>query len=129
MLGQWDEALASFEELPEGAHTMSNLISPLNGVLEVRLHRGQSDEADVLFATFGREDTSELQTRACTVGARAALACVAGRHDEALDAGMDVVALADRLGYGQQGVKQGFVWAVDAALALGDESRADELLG
>jgi hypothetical protein len=99
-------------------------------VLEIHLHRGQPDEAEHMFAYWASlEGTAEVQTRACLAGAHAAFLHNTGRHAEALEAGRTAAGLAAPLSYGQQGVKQGIVWGVEAALALGDRASADELLG
>ena len=71
-------------------------------------------------------DVPELQDRAIYAGARAALFHAEGRYREGLEAGAETARLD--LGAGQQGVKQGLVWAVASALALGENSQADELL-
>ena len=129
MLGRWDEALAAYAEIPEEAHTLGNLqpverrardSSPPGAA-----GRGRGDTC----ALDGAERTSEVQTRACIAGARSALLFNTGRHAEALEAGVDAAGLSGQLGYGQQGVKEGLVWAVEAALVLGDQERADEMLG
>ena len=85
MLGRWDEALAAYAEIPEEAHTLGNLQSPLNGVLEIHLHQGRPGEAEAMLAPWmERERTSEVQTRAGIAGARAALLFGTGRHADAL---------------------------------------------
>ena len=129
MLGRWDEALARYEELPPETRGQGNLLSQISGVLEIHIHRGHPDEAEIVLEPWtARESTTELQTRSSIAGARAALLFATGRHDDALAAGLGAAELSAHLGYGQQGVKQGYVWAVEAALALGDLARADELL-
>ena len=70
----------------------------------------------------------DLQDRAILAGSRAALLYAEGGHAEALEAGAEAAGLAPDLGTGQQGVKQGFVWALEAALALAERERAEELL-
>jgi hypothetical protein len=119
-----------YADLPEEQLGGRSVLSPLSGVFEIHLHRGRLDQADALLALYrALEDTAELQIRPILAGARAALARAQGRDADALAAGGEAAGLGAQLGYGQQGVKTGFVWAVDAALARGDSVRADELLG
>ncbi len=130
MLGRWDEALAVCDEIPDEVRSTGNLVSLTTGVLEIHLHQGRLGDAETLLGIWSeREATSEVQTRACLAGARAGILFTGGRHAHALEAGVEAADLALQLGYGQQGVKQGFVWAVDAALALGDDAQANQLLG
>ncbi len=130
MLGRWDEALATYSEIPEDAHGSGTMMSNLNGVLEIHLHQGRPDEAERILGYWApREGTSELQARSCIAGARAAFLSGTGRHTEALEAGLTAAELGPQLSWGQQGVKQGIVWGVESALALDDRARADELLG
>ena len=98
-------------------------------MLEIHLHRGRLDDAEaVLEPRLALADTAEMQTRAGVAGARAAVLFSSGRHADALAVGLEAVQLSAQLGYGQQGVKQGCVWAVEAALALGDQARAEDVL-
>ncbi len=129
-LGRWDEAVATFEELPaEQLRTNAQLSSPLAGVFEVLLHRGELEEARALFAHYGHLRTSEdLQSGAEYAGAAAALAVAEGHPQDALAAWNDAAALIGELGYANQGVKQAFVWVVEAALALGEQSRVGAML-
>jgi class 3 adenylate cyclase/tetratricopeptide (TPR) repeat protein len=128
--GRWQEAFAAFGELPKGeASAVGNVSSVLNGVVEILVHRGRLEEARALQSNFGRlEGSSDLQDRAIFAGSRAALLHAEGRDAEALAAGAEAAGLAADLGAGQQGVKQGLVWAVEAALVLGERERAEELL-
>lgn len=126
MIGRWDEAVGLFEQLPEDElRTNVAVSSVLTGVLEICLHRGDLDRARELHGMFGHiEDTSEIQDRAIHRAASAALLRAEGRLEEAILAGAEASeALAV-----PQAAKQGLVWAVESALALGDEPRADELL-
>jgi hypothetical protein len=130
MTGSWDDALAARAELPDDLlRTSQNVSSVLSGVLEIHLHRGDTEAARELLSHFDYlEDYFEVQDRAIYLGANAAVLFVEGDYEAALASGLAAVDLADTLGLGQQAVKQGFVWAVEAALALGDRERADALL-
>jgi class 3 adenylate cyclase/tetratricopeptide (TPR) repeat protein len=131
MSGRWEEALAAFGELPEEQlRTNSDLTTPLQSVLEIHLHRGQLEEARAVLDLFAylEEGTDDMQNRSMYAGARAAVLRAGGHLAEALAAGSVAAEMAADLDIGFQGVKQGFVEAVEAALALGEQSRASELL-
>jgi tetratricopeptide (TPR) repeat protein len=130
MLGRWDEALARFAEIPdEQLGSDTNLASPLTGVLELHLSRGDLDAARGLLARFdelGR--ASDLQMESAYAAATAAVKLVEGDLTGALDDAEHAFASRDTLGIASQDVKQGFWHAVETALALGRPEKADELL-
>ena len=130
MSGRWEEALAIHQELPEDQlRTNSALASVLSGVLEIMIHQGRVEEARALLALPEYLlHVPQLQDRAIHAGARAVLLHAEGRYRQAFEAGAEAARYAVDLGAGQQGVKQGLVWAVASALALGEHTRADELL-
>ena len=124
MTGRWDEAVAIFDDLPEEQlRANPNLASVLSGVLEVFLHRGRLERAREPLATF-----AYLERRpsgpAVYIGARAAVLHAEGALAEALEAGTEAAGFSDV----PQAVKQGLVWAVESALALGEGDRAEALL-
>ena len=126
MTGRWDEALEAYAELPEEQlRVSSGLASVLTGVPEIHLHRGELDQArDVLSLFAFLEHEIALQDRALHAAARAAVLHAEGRYADALAAGAEAVGVS----HVPQSVKQGLTWAVEAALALGERDRADELL-
>jgi tetratricopeptide (TPR) repeat protein len=130
MSGRWEEALAIYMELPEDQlRTNGALASVLSGVLEVLIHQGRVEEARSLFALPEYLlHEPELQDRAIYAGARAVLLHAEGRYGEAFEAGAEAARYTIGLGAGQQGVKQGLVWAIASTLALGEKAPADELL-
>ena len=106
----------------------SQLVSVLTGLVEVYLHRGRVVDARELISLFGHlEGSIETIASAITRRARAALEYAEGHHRIALEQGLAAVETAT-LGAGNQAVKQGLVFAVEAALALGEPGPADELL-
>ena len=70
----------------------------------------------------------DLQSRSIHVWATGVLAEMEGDHRTALEAGRTAMEARRTLGMGFQGVKQGFALAVQAALALRDTDRAEEIL-
>ena len=130
MTGRWDEGLAAASEIPvEQLGTGGQLASVLTGLVEVYVNRGRLEDARELVSVFGHlEGSIEVQDTSIHAAALATLEYAEGRHASALEQGLAAVEGADPLGVGFQSVKQGFVWAVEAALALGELGRADELL-
>jgi tetratricopeptide (TPR) repeat protein len=129
-LGRWDEALASVQEIPEEHLHDATTASILSGIVEVHLHRGDLGAARRILSLFSAyEGSTEVQDRACYLGAAAAVLRGEARHADAVAAGMEAVELAEAsLGLDFQGLKQGLVEAVESALALGEHDRAAELV-
>jgi predicted ATPase len=130
MTGDWGGALEAYEDLPEDVlRTSPQMASVLSGILEIHLHRGESEAARVLLSLFDYiTDSIEVQDHAIHAGATAAFLSVQGAHEDALAAASAALEHADTLGMGQQAVKQAFVSGMESALALGEAARADELL-
>jgi len=125
MTGRWDDALAIFDELPEEQlRGNSNLASVLSGVLEIFLHRGQIGRSRELHSWFDYIPSEDRQGSAIRLATQAALLHAEGGFGDAVDAGSRAAGLSDV----PQAMKQGLVWAVESALALGEFGRADELL-
>ena len=126
MTGRWDEAVVIFDELPEEQlRTNVALASVLSGVLEIFVHRGELERARELFSLFAYiEDAPELQDRAIHRAARATLLHAEGKFAEAIEDGAEAAGILAV----PQAVKQGLVWAVESALALGEGGRTDELV-
>jgi class 3 adenylate cyclase/tetratricopeptide (TPR) repeat protein len=130
ILGRWEEAIAAFSELPEEhLATGGTLLSPMTSVVEIHIHRGKVDRGRRLHDVYQRlESSPDRQESAGWAASLAALLHAEGRHAEAVAAGRRAFEARETLGSSSQAVKQGFVWAVESALAMGDEAEADELL-
>ena len=130
MLGRWDEALSRFGELPEEQLGLStSLIGPVAGVLEIYLHRGQLDEARQLLARFEMlSHSGDTQAESAYQSALAAVRLAEGDQRAALAAAERAFASRESQGITSQNVKLGFLHALEAALSLGDHSKANELL-
>jgi class 3 adenylate cyclase/tetratricopeptide (TPR) repeat protein len=130
MTGRWNEALAVIDDLSEEqARSGAMFLGLLTSVLEIHLQRGQLDEARRLYSVFSRlETSSDVQDQTSYAGATAALARAERRFADALTAGSAALDGAPTLGLSHQAIEQGLVEALEAALALGERARADELL-
>jgi tetratricopeptide (TPR) repeat protein len=131
MLGRWDEALEVTEQLrEEQVRSGGMFLSLLSGPLEIHLHRGDMTEARQLFAQFSNlEGSTDVQERVCFYGATAALDRAEGRLREALDTGRKATEGVPALRLSHQAIEQAIVEALEAAVALGDDDAARELLG
>src|SRR5207237_6474591 len=97
--------------------------------LEIRVHRGDVEEAQRQLSLYDRlTDSSDPQDLAALAGARAAIAEAEERYAEALEAGAYAIEVTGPYGITHQCAKQGYVHAVESALALGDTARVEELL-
>ncbi|HEY3550086.1 MAG TPA: adenylate/guanylate cyclase domain-containing protein [Gaiellaceae bacterium] len=131
MLGRWDEATARFEEIPEvQLQAGPQVSSVLNGVLELLLHRGRLEQARELLGRFeGLGRSGEVQMQGGYEAAVAAVRLAEGSHEAALTAAERAVATAESIGIDSQGAKLGLVHALEAASALGQRAKVNELLG
>jgi hypothetical protein len=87
------------------------------------------DEARQLFSLYEWMDgLPDVQSRSAYLCAAAAMHLVEGRYAEALEAAELSYAVREFGGITQQDVKKAFRHAVEAALALGDRQKADELI-
>ena len=130
MLGRWDEALAASEEFTQeqidASGTMGSL---LQSALEIYIQRGALDGASRMLSMFSRlEETTDVQDRSIYLVSRASLRRAEGRPQEALADGEAAIETAAHFGIQFQAVKQGIVKAVEAALALGEFEKVEELL-
>jgi len=130
LTGRWDEAVETAGQIPEEqVRTAGTLLSLMNSVLEISIHRGDLDEARRLLSLNSERisDSADIQERACLDATRATVAVAEGDFAGGLAAGQDAMRSADVLGIASQAVKQGFIAVAEAAVASGDVPRASEL--
>jgi tetratricopeptide (TPR) repeat protein len=130
MLGRWDEARAGSEEFTREQIVAGGvMLSLLQVGVEINVQRGELDEARRVFAMFDHlEESSDVQDRTVYLGSRACLRRAEGRLREALADGEATIETGRTLGVSFQAVKQGIVEALEAAFALGETARLEELL-
>jgi class 3 adenylate cyclase/tetratricopeptide (TPR) repeat protein len=127
MTGRWTEALHQLANMPEEGTAAGYGLLP--SLAEVQVNRGSLTDARELLSLLARFETSaDLQERAEYGAAKAILLQAEARHDDALAAGETAFNAREVLGVGNQAVKSGLVWAAEAALALGNLGKVDELL-
>ena len=130
MLGRWDEATSVFEELPQDQLvTGGTLLSPLSSILEMHVHRGEVEAARELLEIYAPLEGSEnVQGRCCYDAAAACVRFAEGRHEEAMVYAERALGDADTLGPDGQDVKMAVAWGIEAALAMNDRGKAEELV-
>ncbi len=130
MLGRWDEALGVGDEFTQEQIDAGGVVlSLLQTGVDIHVQRGQLDEARRVFSMFSRLDGStDVQDRSIFLASRAALHRAEGRPQEALSDGEATMETARILGIAFQGVKWAIVETLEAALALGDSAKVEELL-
>ena len=130
MLGRWGEALARWAELPdEVIGRTTTLSSPLSGIVEIHIQRGELEEARRLVARYqelGR--SADLQEVVAYDAATAAIRLAEGNPSEALAVAEKALQTRESLGIASQDVKLALVRALEAAIALEDSGKVEELL-
>jgi len=131
VLGQWDDVVASEEELPDDDWTRIRIAfaTLLTSIVPVLVHRGRLGEAQARrgfvadLATTG--DQQELAQ--CHL-AEAVLLVAEGRLEEALSSAEAAVECRRSLGFAYEAVREAWVVAVETTLSLDRVERAEELL-
>ncbi len=128
LLGRWDEALTvAAEEEPLAASETAR--ASLLDIALIHCERGQLEQALALFASGEEQrESDQAQGRAGHSVLEARVLRAEGRNAEALAATEPALALRDELSIADSRVKRGLVEAIEAALALHDLDRAEELL-
>ncbi|HEX3237704.1 MAG TPA: adenylate/guanylate cyclase domain-containing protein [Gaiellaceae bacterium] len=131
MLGRWHEAIARFGEIPEETVGVdAQVLSPLTGILDIHLHRGELDAARRLLARYAPfENAGDLQAYGSYQAAAAAVRLAEGDARSALAAADRSIDTRASHGISAQNVKHSLVQAFEAALLLGDRPKAEQLVG
>jgi tetratricopeptide (TPR) repeat protein len=130
-LGEWDEVVAAQRELPADDWSRARLAfgTVLTSVVLVKLNRGLLDDAERDVRAFDELGASaDLQERAQHRFAEAAVLLARGDAAGALAAAEDALATQEMNAVSFESVKEAFLVAVEAALALGDLAKASALL-
>ena len=128
LLARWDEALTiSAEEEPLVASEISR--SSMLAVALIHCERGDLDAAGALLtAAETLRDSDNWQTRARYAGVEARLLRAHGHHAEALASAERALATGRELAITHTQIKTALIEATEAALALPDLDKAEELL-
>jgi class 3 adenylate cyclase/tetratricopeptide (TPR) repeat protein len=130
-LGHWDEALALMADLPRENFSQIRIafLGFAHVVPGIAVYRGELDEARAaleLVAEMG--DSSDVQEASVYAAGRAHLLSAEGRFAEALAAAETALRGREALSLGHEAVKESYFEALDAAFALGDLGKVQELL-
>ena len=128
LTGRWPEALGILNQVPEERLVELNptfLIS----LPEPLVAQGRLEDARHLVSLHARhEDSTDIQERACYRAANAVVLHAEGKEREALAAADEALTTTLPIRPGDQSVKMAFPQALEAALALGERGRAEQLL-
>jgi class 3 adenylate cyclase/tetratricopeptide (TPR) repeat protein len=128
LTGRWLQAFALFEQVPEEQLAEQNP-AYLIAIPEPLIAQGRLDDARRFLSIYARyEGTADEQQRTAYGAAKAALLRTEGKDREALTAAEEVLAELVPTRPADQGVKVAFPQALEAALAVGERDRAEELL-
>jgi predicted ATPase/class 3 adenylate cyclase len=131
LTGDWGEALNQAGEISEAAarESLHESQPMMTAIAEIETQRGNPAAVEQALSAMDRlKDSSDVQERAGYLLIRAAWLRMIGNHREALVAAEAVFRLGEDLHEAQEFIRLGFVHAMEAALALGDQSTAARLL-
>jgi class 3 adenylate cyclase/tetratricopeptide (TPR) repeat protein len=129
-MGRWDDALAVAREVENEQDLPELITTALVMLAHIHVHRGELDVARARLALLpGGESSPDMQTRSVCQIARAPLLRAEGKLAEALAAGEDAYSRRNDIGLQHEAVKEGLAQALEAAFALGDLAKAEDLLG
>jgi class 3 adenylate cyclase/tetratricopeptide (TPR) repeat protein len=130
--GEWEEALRRAADIPRLEETAATRFAAGELVFSIPpllAARGLIQEAeDALTDDAGFEDSVDLQERTYYQVAKAFLLHAQGSYGQALSLGREALSARSPLGTQFPAVREGFVIATEAALAVGDLVLAEELL-
>jgi class 3 adenylate cyclase/tetratricopeptide (TPR) repeat protein len=130
--GDWDDAIRQAADIPpleESAATRPAAGELVLAIPPLLVARGLADEAaEVLTVDSAFEGSADLQERTYYLAAKAALLRSQRKFREALAAGQQCLDGRALLGTPFPGVREGFVEAMESALALGDLETAEQLM-
>ena len=128
LAGRWDEALACLDQVPE-EQLVERTGSFVLALCELLVNRGRLEDARHLLLLHSRyEASADFQERTVYRTGHVVVLRAEGREQEALAAAEDVLASMDEVGPADQMIKIAFPHALEAALALGERQRAEQLL-
>jgi class 3 adenylate cyclase/tetratricopeptide (TPR) repeat protein len=130
-LGDWDQVLAQGRELAvENISTARGaFLSSLGVVPQIHLARGDLEGAKRPLKLFeDARDSDDVQERSNYALGTALIDMAEGHPADALAHAIAAMELSEAQGWGSETAKEAFGAAVEAALALGDTAKAEELI-
>jgi predicted ATPase/class 3 adenylate cyclase len=128
LLGRWSEALARADEADDLEASDFARFELIENAA-IHCERGELAEAEAVLGAQGWAGTAEQpEIRAASAAVKARVLRAQGRPAEALAAAEGGLALSAELSFMNTRIKRNLVEALEAALALGDLDKAQELL-
>ena len=128
LTGHWEEALASLNQVPEERLVELNPTFLL-ALPEPLVAQGRLEDARHLVSLHARHEASaDVQERTCYRAAEAVVLAAEGKERQALAAAEEVLTAIVESRPADQAVKVAFPQALEAALALDERERAEQLL-
>jgi predicted ATPase/class 3 adenylate cyclase len=128
LTGRWPEASSLLMQVPE-ERLVEVSAAFLAALTEPMIAQGQLQDARHLLSLYARsDDSTDFQERALYRAAAAVVLNAEGKQSEALASAQDVLGAIVEIGASDQAVKVALPQALEAALALGERERAEQLL-
>ncbi len=130
-LGSWDEALTRASEIPEElfSQTRFPFVCALGNSVAILCHRGELDAADELIQRYAvLRESADVSERTGHAWPESQLRLARGDAAEALRLASAAWDTRDAFDGNSESMKEAFAIAVEAALRLGDQARAEALL-
>jgi predicted ATPase/class 3 adenylate cyclase len=130
-LGKWDEVREFAGSFPDDIRSFRQAFGTVASiVVTVTVHQGRLEEAEGLVARLDEfTNSADAQERAAFATGASRLLLAQGDPEGALRVAQIALDTGEEMGFAQEYWKEPFVTALEAALLLDDEARANELLG
>jgi class 3 adenylate cyclase/tetratricopeptide (TPR) repeat protein len=131
-LGRWDEALELAATVPGEAFSQSRFpfVCFLGNTVSILCHRGELDAAEELIERYAvLRESADLSERIGHVWPESQLRLARGDAATALRLAMSAWEIRDAAAGNSESVKESFEIAARAALAVGDRTSAEALVG
>jgi class 3 adenylate cyclase/tetratricopeptide (TPR) repeat protein len=128
LTGRWQDALSLLEQVPE-ERLVERTPTFLLALPEPLVAQGRLEDARHLLSLHARHEASaDFQQRTAYRAAESVVLRAEGKDRQALAAAEEVLSASVEIRPADQTVKVAFPVALEAALALGERERADQLL-
>ncbi len=130
-LGNWDQSLELTARIPHPEEVPDARVGYATGAwpaVRIHLNRGEPEAAERIAAVFDEAESGDIQVASMTATVQAIVHEARGDHEQALSLALRATAASSSIGLAHGATREGFVVAGNAALALGDLARLEELL-
>lgn len=128
--GRWDEAIKKTSEIPGAEMARADILGPLLSLPAIHVSREEIESAKQVLTAFARyEDSEDIQERAAYAVGQAVIHGAQGRWSPALRSAEEAAAMGRRIGPDNHMLKMGLDQGIEAAFALADLVKVEDLLG